>query len=216
MKIQHPACVHVSPTISGHYPRLAYVSLVRWRSDDRNVSKRHQVSPRSNPLTRYFKHVRWWIIAWTRVHAIDASRLDPTPTARPRCLHKLNSAGHSPTRNKRRRIVTIKDRRAVRICVTAPIYLPGPTNPWALHLPTPLPHGAPHGRPRGPVDPRGLLPRVYALCATCASRGPPAALPRGLSAALHPRGGPACHISLLAGPACHVSSCGKLTPFLRF
>ena len=91
------------------------------------------------------------MIVWTRVHAIDALRLDLTPTTRPRRLHRLDSVGHSPTRNKRRRISTIKHRGAVRICVTSPIYLPGPNNMWALHLPTPLPRGAPHGRPRGPT-----------------------------------------------------------------
>ena len=58
-----------------------------------------------------------------------------------------------------------------------------------------LPRGAPHGRLHGPVDTRGLLPRVRVLCAICASRGPHAALPRGLSAASHPRGGPARHVS---------------------
>ena len=75
-----------------------------------------------------------------------------------------------------------------------------------------LTRGAPHGRLHGPawtpVDTRGLLPCVCALCATCASRGPPAAQTRGLSAASHPLGGPAHHISSRAGPARHVSTCG--------
>ena len=66
-------------------------------------------------------------------------------------------------------------------------------------------HVAPHTG--GHVDPRGLLPRVCALCATCASRGPPAALPRGLTATSHQRDGPARHVSLPAGPTCHVSTC---------
>ena len=119
--------------------------------------------------------------------------------------------GHSPTQNKRQRIATIKHRGAVCICVTAPIYLPGPTNPWALHLPDPPCHVAPLTGDR--VDPRGLLPCVSALCATCVSRGSPAALPRGLNAASHPHGGPTRHVSLRPGPARHISSCGKYTPF---
>ena len=45
------------------------------------------------------------------------------------------------------------------------------------------------------VDPRGPLPRGRTLCASCASPGPPTALPRGLSAASHPCGGLARHVS---------------------
>ena len=56
------------------------------------------------------------------------------------------------------------------------------------------------------VDTCGILPCVHVLCATCASCEPPAALPRGLSATLHPRGGPAHHVSSPAGPARHVST----------
>ena len=82
---------------------------------------------------------------------IDAWRFHPTPTVRPRHLQRVNSARHSPTQNKRQRIATIKATGAVRICVTAPIYLPGPTNPRALHIPTRLRRGAPHGHPRGPA-----------------------------------------------------------------
>ena len=41
----------------------------------------------------------------------------------------------------------------------------------------------------------GPLPRGRALCASCAPRGPPTALPRGLSAESHPCGGPARHVS---------------------
>ena len=58
-----------------------------------------------------------------------------------------------------------------------------------------LPCGAPHGCPRGPAWSRGPLPRGRTLCASCARRGPPTALPRGLSAAWHPCGGPARHVS---------------------
>ena len=99
-------------------------------------------------------------------------------------------------------------------------HLPGPTNPWALQMPTPSCHVAPHTGVRvDRLDTCGLLPHVRALCAICASRGPPtalpciralcatyvsrgppAALPHGLRAASHPRGGPACHIRY----TCHV------------
>ena len=54
--------------------------------------------------------------------------------------------------------------------------------------------GPPHGRPRGPAWLRGPLPRGRALCASCASRGPPRALPRGLSAASHSCSGLARHV----------------------
>ena len=70
-----------------------------------------------------------------------------------------------------------------------------PLYPWALHMPTSLPRGAPHGRPRGLAWMRGPLPRGCALCAFCAPRGPPTALPRGLSAASQPCGGPVRHVS---------------------
>ena len=66
-------------------------------------------------------------------------------------------------------------------------------------------HVAPHTGVR--VDPcRHVwpLPCVRPTCALC---GPPAALPRGLSAASHPRGGPAHHVSSPPGPAHHVITC---------
>ena len=104
---QRSRSFHVSPTISGNDPCLAHVFLVWWRSGDRDVSTRHQVGPPSNPLIPYFEHVRWWMIVWTRVHAIDASCLDPTPIARPRRLHRWDSTGHSPTRNKKQERVRL-------------------------------------------------------------------------------------------------------------
>ena len=88
----------------------------------------------------------------------------------PHHLHIRNVWEHSPTRKKIIEIVTIKDRGAVHICVTAPIYLPGPTNPWALHLPTPLPRGAPHGRSCGPAWPPATCLRHMRLA--WATRGP--------------------------------------------
>ena len=54
----------------------------------------------------------------------------------PHHLHIRTVWEHSPTREKIIEMATIKDRGAVRICVIARIYLPRPTNPWALHLPT--------------------------------------------------------------------------------
>ena len=82
---------------------------------------------------------------------------------------------------------------------------------YATTSPTDLPStGAPHGCPRGRVDTRGLLPRVRALCASCDPRGPPAALPRGLSAVSHPHGSPVHHIS---SPHHHVQ---VSNPFSRF
>ena len=70
-------------------------------------------------------------------------RYNPTAMQPPRHLYIRTVWEHSPTRKKRMEMMTINYRWAVRICVTAPIYLPGPTNPWALHLPTPC-HVAPH------------------------------------------------------------------------
>ena len=55
---------------------------------------------------------------------------------------KENPREHSPTRRKTAKFTHIKCRGAVSLCVTAPIILPGPTIPWALHLPAPLPSGA--------------------------------------------------------------------------
>ena len=88
----------------------------------------------------------------------------------PRHRHIRNVWEHSPTRKKIMEMASIKARGAVRIFVTASIYLPGPTNPWALHLPTPLPRGAPHGRPHGSAWPHATCPRHLRLA--WATRGP--------------------------------------------
>ena len=79
-------------------------------------------------------------------------------------------------------------------CVTSSLSYQGPTMPVGPPYAN-LPRGAPHGHPRGPAWSRGPLPRGRSLCAFCAPRGPPTALPRGLSAASHPCGGPARHVS---------------------
>ena len=144
-------------------------------------------------------------IGWTLVHSIEApfmmrfaSNARNASTSRAFQINK----GHSPTRRKTWRFAHIKGRGAVSDCVTAPIILLEPTNPWALHLPTPLPRGAPHGRPRG------LLPRVRA---TCASHGPCVALPRGLNATSHPRWSPRATSSFVP---CHQRGLwNKKTPF---
>ena len=81
------------------------ITTVRWRwrsrssrlSDhDRTASTKRWiltllVTPRGelgavwcSLLKLQIKHVRWWMIAWTRVHAIDGFRWDPTPTVWPR------------------------------------------------------------------------------------------------------------------------------------
>ena len=108
----------------------------------------------------------------------------------PRHLHIRNVWEHSPTPEKIIELASIKDRGAVCICVTAPIYYQGPLTRGPFTCRPPY-HMAPLTGVH--VDPRGLLPRVRA---TCALRGLRAALPRGLSAALHPRAGLARHVSL--------------------
>ena len=99
----------------------------------------------------------------------------------------------------------------------------------AFALPPPIPNQGPLTRgpfsyhPLSPcgtltsvrVDTRGLLPCVRALCATSASRGPSVALPRGLSATSHPRGGPTCHVSSSAGRARHVITCRQVYSLFR-
>ena len=136
----------------------------------------------------------------------DFDCVDSGPRDRIRCLrcHHLACICETPqelhpTQRKKMGIASIKDRGAVSICVTAPIYLPRPTNPWALHLLTPW-HVAP--LPGIRVDLHGLLPRVPATCTSC---GPCAALPRVLSPTSHPRWSHAPRQC-----PCHVSSVGSM------
>ena len=77
------------------------VSFIRWGSDAPCASTRRQMIGKSTSLKSNFAHVRWWMIAWTRVHAIDASPLDPTLALVPRHLQEKNLWEHSPTRNKK-------------------------------------------------------------------------------------------------------------------
>ena len=137
-------------------------------------------------------------IVWTPFHTIDAFALisDCSDVATSRATDKKR-VGHSPTRRKYWEKTRLN--RGAQLstnCVTVPTLLPGPHYTCGPSICQPyLPHGAPHGRPRGPAWSRGHLPRVRALKATCAPHGPPVALPRGLSAASHPCGGPARHVS---------------------
>ena len=66
---------------------------VRWGSSAPASSTCHKVNHRSNPLTLLFQHVLWWMIAWTRVHAINGLSLDPTRAIRPRHLKKWKRVG---------------------------------------------------------------------------------------------------------------------------
>ena len=110
-----------------------------------------------------------------------------------------HETGHSLTRKKQKNPACINYRGAVRICVTAPIYLPGPTNPWALHLPTPLPRGTPHGRLHGPAW------TCVASCHVSAPCAPPA--PR----VGHPQ---PCHLALVPSHVRAVVPCATSTRHL--
>ena len=109
----------------------------------------------------------------------------------------------------------LKGRGAVRICVTAPIILPGPTIPWALHLPTSLPCGATRASAWTCVAPATCphhLLHAWALhlprMGSCGSATWPCV-------SRHIRACSARHVSF----ACHVSSMGLAEikpPFSRF
>ena len=104
------------------------------------------------------------------------------PVQSPRHLHIRNVWEHSPTRKKIMEMAFIKDRGAVRICVTAPIYLPGPTNPWALHTPIPPAMWRPTWASAWTrVDSRGLLSRVRGPVRHLRIMWARAALPCGLT-----------------------------------
>ena len=123
----------------------------------------------------------------------------------PRHLHIRNVWEHSTTRKKIIEMSTIKHTRVVRICVTAPIYLPGPTNPWALHLPTPPPRT---WRPsRASAWTRVASCHVSASPAPCVGYARPchvASVPRRIHAS------PARHVSSARHFICGV--CGIKTP----
>ena len=86
------------------------VSFIRWRLDAPCASTRRQMIGKSTSLKSDFVHVHWWMIAWTQVHAIDASVLDQTLALMPRQLQEINVWEHSPTRNKKEEMSRINKR----------------------------------------------------------------------------------------------------------
>ena len=130
-----------------------------------------------------------------------------------RHLQKKKSRKRSPTRTKKSEIATIKDRGAVSIGVTSPIISREPTNPWALHIPTPLPHGAPHGRPRGHVWPLATCLRYLRLA--WAMRGPATWPQCHVVSALDPHATSAPRATSTSMPRQLRGVCGIKTPFLR-
>ena len=112
------------------------------------------------------------------------------------------SSGHSPTWRKTTRLLRIKGRGAVSVCVTAPIILPRPTNPWALHLPSLLPRGTTRA---------SAWTRV-ASCHVSALPVPPARRVGLAGSATWPcvprriRAGPARHVSLRRHVSVHATS----------
>ena len=85
---------------------------------------------------------------------------------------KENLREHSPTRRKTEEFTRIKCGGPVSIC-QGPIILPRPTNPWALHLPSPLPRGV----TRASEWPPATCPHhLRQLRAAWASQAPPRGL----------------------------------------
>ena len=68
------------------------------------------------------------------------------PSCHVTCKNK-NRVGHSPTGKKENMFATINKGAVYAYCVTAPNNLPGPTNPWALHMRPPYRHVAPTRAP---------------------------------------------------------------------
>ena len=109
----------------------------------------------------------------------------------PRVLRGKKCVGHSPTRRKcwEKRCLN----RGAQLCPWAPSLTRVPLCPWALQLPAP-PSATWHpSRASAWIAwPPATCPRlVHHLRPARATR----ALPRGLSAASHLRGGPARHVS---------------------
>ena len=118
----------------------------------------------------------------------------------PRHLQIKNSREHSPTRKKSAEMTCIKWGRLLRLCATVPNLLPGPTNPWAYHLPARRSscHMAPPRRLRG----------LTWLCHASAPH------PRHVGATVGPRGAATwpcvpCRIRAGLRPR-HVSSAGPV------
>ena len=182
----------------GFLPRVFFV--VQWKFDAPCVSvkRRKSASPwlsdHDRAVFMLMKIDVTRVATWRQV-SLSIGWLKSSNWARARDGDRVDSVSTASTRFTR---CSLDPASAEPPRVTAPNILLGPTNPWTLHMltpPPPVPRGAPHGRPRGPVDTRGLLPRVRALCAACTLRGPPAALPRCHSATSHPCSGPTCHVS---------------------
>ena len=136
------------------------------------------------------------MIAWTQVHAIEGSCLNPMRAMRPRNLHFRTVWEHSPTRRKKNKTRQFKMWGAVThlryrpqfltrahytrgpsICQPSVTWRPTRASTWTRVVAWPPCHEA--------APP----------CTSCAPRGPRAALPRGLRAASYPCGGPAHHVS---------------------
>ena len=154
-----------------------------------------QVSRQKCNLNRDLRHM---FDQWSDrlcVHAIDASRSYPTRHTLPRHLQFTISWEHSPTRKKSAEKARIKKRSHLSLCVIAPINLPGPTNPWAHHLPACRSscHVAP---PSVPLDSCDLATRPRHIRATQAPVWAHVALPRGL----------ACHVASARVPRNKMSS----------
>ena len=117
---------------------------------------------------------------------------------------------HSPTQKKLAKNARIKGGRLLSLCVTAPINIPEPTNPWAHHLPAQRLFLVPwRHHPGVCVASRGPATCLRHLTAMQALTWVRVALPRGL----------ACHVASAWVPR-HATSargcCGKITPLCPF
>ena len=140
MGIERSSCVRVSPTILGHDPCLAHVSSIQRRSNHRDVSTRFLGELPLGFIMAVEFHLKPFLCT-----CLDEDRVDSGPRDRRlrvyrdhirrlQCFHvtcrkKELPREHSPTWKKWERLVHIKRKEAVSICVTTPINLPGPTNP---------------------------------------------------------------------------------------
>ena len=137
----------------------------------------------SGSLKNAYSHVLDW---WSR--GLWSTRSPPlwsdrTPAKSPRHLQKNKIVWeHSPTRIKWR------DKMRLNRGVASPIHYPYSSSISRTR-------GAPHGRPRGAMCRVATCHIAAPPVCHLATRGPPVALPRGLSASSHPLGGPARHVS---------------------
>ena len=130
-----------------------------------------------------------------------------SPSLRPYLTHRAVahhlqikiSREHSPTRKKSAEKTLIKGERLLNLCVSTPINLLGPTNPWAHHLPAQRPLATWHHLGLC-MDSRGPATRPRYISATQAPAWARVALPRGL----------VCHVASPRVPR------DKITPFCPF